>query len=80
MGEGHLGRVLYQQVEAIVSLAVHLNQAGLDLGAARGEDGTKGVDGRTIEYRAGILRHKDPMGAHLEDAMPSVSNSVCPRS
>ena len=67
VGDGDLGRVLDQQMHVIV-LAVHLDQLRLEVGAGLGEDDAQPVDGIAVEHPATILRHKDQMHMHLEDA------------
>ena len=60
----------------MVILAVHLDQLRLKVGTGLGEDDAKPLDGVTVEHSAAILRHKDQMDVHLENAMPSMSNFV----
>ena len=52
-------------------LAIRLHQLRLEVHADLGEDGSQPVDCVAIEHPATVFRHKDQVGMHLENAMPS---------
>ena len=58
----------------MIILAVHLNELRLKVGADLGKDRPQPLDGVGVEHIAAILRHKDQMDVHLENAVPTVPN------
>lgn len=66
---GRRGAVLDQQMHMII-LAVHLDQLRLEIGTGLGEDDAQSVDGVAVEHFATVLRHKDQVDVHLENAVP----------
>ncbi len=54
----------------MIVLAVQLDQLRLEVGAGFGEDDAQPVDGVAVENVATILRHKDQVDVHLENAVP----------
>ena len=51
----------------VIVLAVHLDQASLEVGADRGEETAQGINGRAIKHSTAIFRHKDEVDMHLEE-------------
>ncbi|GAA5091352.1 hypothetical protein GCM10023337_17130 [Paenalcaligenes hermetiae] len=60
----------------MIILAVHLNELRLKVGADLGKDRPQPVDGVAVEHITAILRHKDQMDVHLENAVPTMPNIV----
>ena len=58
----------------MVVFAIHLNQLGLEIVADVGEDGTKSVNGISVEYAISVLRDEDQVDVKMRNAVSAVSD------
>lgn len=71
-GQGHLWRIVDQQVYVIV-LAVELNKLGIKVPADVGHDQAHRLQVLLLEYTSPILGYEYQVNMEHKDAMPSVS-------
>lgn len=71
-GQGHLGRVVDQQMHMIM-FAVELHQLSLKVLADAGQDGVHGLQVLLLEHIAPVLGNEYQMHMQDKDTVPSVS-------